>query len=152
MMSILCLGKLRGRPSAIAALLAALLVLAGCSLAPQRPPAPTPAPGAPPATSLAATPAPGSQASVEVDTTEDYRALGYTDQRKLARDSRGTLYAAYRKKDSRGDSECYHIFVSKSTDNGKTWSAVRGGMPIEQADDCMQRVPSLIVDTADVIH
>jgi hypothetical protein len=89
---------------------------------------------------------------VEVDTTEDYRALGYTDQRKLARDSRGTLYAAYRKKDSRGDSECYHIFVSKSTDNGKTWSAVRGGMPIEQADDCMQRVPSLIVDTADVIH
>ena len=156
MMFVLCPGGARGRPSAIAKLLATLLVLTGCSLTPQRQPAPTPASRSPlaPSSAVAAagTPLPGSQASVQIDTTQDYRALGYTDQRKLARDSRGTLYAAYRKKDTQGDRECYHIFVSKSTDNGVTWWVVRGGTPIEQADDCMQRVPSLIVDASDVIH
>lgn len=33
-----------------------------------------------------------------IDATEDYRALGYPDGRKLVRDSSGKLYVAYRKK------------------------------------------------------
>jgi hypothetical protein len=156
MISILCHGRARGRSSTIAKLLATLLILAGCSLAPQRQPAATPVSSLPlapsPTVADAGAPAPGSQPRVQIDTTQDYRALGYTDQRKLARDSRGTLYAAYRKKGAPGDRECYHIFVSKSSDNGSTWRVVPGGAPIEQTDDCMQRVPSLIVDASDVIH
>jgi hypothetical protein len=132
-------------------LLAALIALASCSPAPQQPIA-TPAATAPgvPSPAAATTPPASSQASAQIDTTQDYRALGYTDQRKLARDSHGTLYAAYRKKDTQGD--CYHIFVGKSADNGATWQVLAGGAPIEQADDCMQRVPALIVDARDVIH
>jgi len=34
----------------------------------------------------------------QFDRSEDIRTLGYSDQRKLARDSSGALFAAYRKK------------------------------------------------------
>lgn len=150
-MFIFSRGNLRGWPQLFATLLAAPLILTSCSPMPQRQPAPSPVASSPGILAPAAV-AGALAASAQVDTTEDYRALGYTDQRKLARDSHGALYVAYRKKDTRGDSGCYHIFVSKSADNGATWQVVAGGAPIEQADDCMQRVPALIVDASDVIH
>lgn len=152
---VFCLGNRRGWPQLLATLLAALFILASCGPASQPQPAPTPVAIAPhilAPTAVAGTPVASSQASAQIDTTEDYRALGYTDQRKLARDSHGVLYAAYRKKDARGERECYHIFVSKSADNGATWQVVAGGAPIEQAGDCTQRVPALLIDASDVIH
>jgi hypothetical protein len=139
----------------------ASLLLAGCAL--QGPPAIT----APTAAITVATSAPSnasatpplarpsaqpSTTSAVVDETADYRALGYPDQRKIVRDSKGNLYVAYRKKDRSRESGCYHIFVSRSTDGGASWSVVNGNAPIEQADDCTQRVPAIAVDARDALH
>jgi hypothetical protein len=88
----------------------------------------------------------------QVDETDDYRGLGYTDQRKIARDSNGNLYLAYRKKYPTGQSACYHIFVSKSSDNGASWTVLNQNAPIERTGDCAQRVPTIAVDDRDVIH
>jgi hypothetical protein len=87
-----------------------------------------------------------------IDTTQDYRALGYPDQRKIARDSKGNLYVAYRKHFRVNQKNLYHIFVAKSNDQGKNWQILNLGQPIEQIGDFMQRVPSLAIDTNDIIH
>lgn len=76
-----------------------------------------------------------------VDMTEDYKALGYTDNRKLVRDDDGALYIAYRKK-WQGQ---YRIFITKSTDQGKTWKVLNGNKPIEAVGDYTQRVPSFAI-------
>lgn len=87
-----------------------------------------------------------------IDTTQDYRALGYPDQRKIARDSRGNLYVAYRKHFRANQKNLYHIFVAKSNDQGASWQILNLGQPIETTGDYMQRVPSIVVDTNDIIH
>lgn len=76
-----------------------------------------------------------------VDMTEDYKALGYTDNRKIVRDDDGVLYIAYRKK-WRGQ---YRIFIAKSTDQGKTWKVLNDNKPIEAVGDYTQRVPSFAI-------
>ncbi len=76
-----------------------------------------------------------------VDMTEDYKALGYTDNRKLVRDDDGNLYIAYRKK-WHGQ---YRIFIAKSTDQGKQWNVLNGNKPIEEVGSYTQRVPSFAI-------
>lgn len=88
----------------------------------------------------------------QIDTTEDYRSLGYPDQRKVARDSQGNLYVAYRKKYKSSTTSTYHIFVAKSKNNGTSWQIVNNNQPIEQIGDYMQRVPTIAIDQRDVIH
>lgn len=88
-----------------------------------------------------------------VDATEDYKALGYTDSRKIVRDDTGNLYVAYRKK-LNGQ---YRIFIAKSTDQGYNWQVLNNSQPIESMGDYTQRVPSLAVgrnaeNTANYLH
>ena len=88
-----------------------------------------------------------------VDITEDYKALGYTDNRKLVRDDQDNLYVAYRKKWH----GVYRIFVAKSTDQGKRWTILNGKKPVETIGDYTQRVPSLAIgrnakDDANFLH
>lgn len=83
-----------------------------------------------------------------VDGTEDYRALGYPDARKLVRNSQGHLYAAYRKKVNNR----YRIFVAESTDRGATWRVLNNGQPIEAVGDYTQRVPAIAIDNQDRLH
>lgn len=76
-----------------------------------------------------------------VDMTEDYKALGYTDNRKVVRDDQDNLYVAYRKKWH----GVYRIFIAKSTDQGKRWTILNGKQPVETIGDYTQRVPSLAI-------
>lgn len=76
-----------------------------------------------------------------VDSTEDYKALGYTDNRKIVRDDKDNLYVAYRKKWQ----GTYRIFIAKSTDQGQRWTVLNGKKPVETMGDYTQRVPSLAV-------
>lgn len=88
-------------------------------------------------------------AGYTVDTSEDYRALGYVDTRKIVRDGDGNLYVAYRKKHN----SIYQIFVSKSTDGGSTWNVTNGGKPISEVPGGYhQRVPSIAIDSHDNLH
>lgn len=87
-----------------------------------------------------------------IDITQDYRALGYPDQRKIARDSQGNLYVAYRKHFRADQKNLYHIFVAKSNDQGANWQILNLGQPIEQTGDFMQRVPTIAIDKNDIIH
>jgi hypothetical protein len=88
----------------------------------------------------------------QFDRSEDIRTLGYSDQRKLARDSSGALFAAYRKKFRQGNDLDYHIFVARSTDEGATWTALNGGRPVETTGDFNQRTPGIAIDSRDAIH
>ncbi len=91
-------------------------------------------------------------AATTVDFTEDAKAMGYPDGRKIVRDSNGDLYVAYRKKFKLRYVTAYHIFVARSTDNGQTWSVTNGGMPIEAVGDINQRVPAIAIDRHNVLH
>lgn len=84
---------------------------------------------------------PDAEGDSIIDTTEDYKALGYTDSRKIVRDEEGDLYVAYRKK-WQGQ---YRIFVAKSTNQGKSWTILNGKKPIESVGNYTQRVPSLAI-------
>lgn len=83
-----------------------------------------------------------------VATTEDYKALGYPDSRKIVRDSQGGLYVAYRKKLGSN----YRIFVAKSTNGGESWSVLNNGQPIETVGDYTQRVPSIAIDNQNRLY
>ncbi|MEZ4859700.1 MAG: sialidase family protein [Caldilineaceae bacterium] len=87
-----------------------------------------------------------------VDFSEDPKALGYTDSRKIVRDSAGRLYIAYRKKYKLQYETAYHVFVARSTDDGATWQVLNQNQPIEQVGDFNQRVPAIAVDHNDVLH
>ncbi len=89
---------------------------------------------------------------VVVDQTQDEKALGYPDSRKIVRNSRGELFIAYRKQHTMTSKEFYHIFVAKSSDNGGSWVVLNGNKPIETVGDFQQRVPSIAVDANDVLH
>ena len=86
------------------------------------------------------------------DRSEDSRTLGYSDQRKLARDAQGVLFAAYRKKFRQGTDLDYHVFVARSADDGATWTVLNGGKPIETTGDFNQRTPGIAIDSHDTIH
>lgn len=90
--------------------------------------------------------------STTIDATEDAKAMGYPDGRKVARDADGNLYVAYRKKYKQDLRTAYHIFVAKSLDNGVSWSVLNRGRPIESAGDQNQRVPSIAIDHRGTIH
>jgi hypothetical protein len=90
--------------------------------------------------------------STAIDHITDDKGLGYTDSRKVARDTKGNLYVAYRNKYRMVNQLRYHIFVAKSTDNGATWVVLNGNRPIETTGDYNQRVPSIAIDSQDVIH
>lgn len=89
---------------------------------------------------------------VVISQTEDGKGMGYPDGRKLARDSHGNLYVAFRKKFRAGSSLLYHIFVARSGDGGASWRIVNGGVPVETTGDYTQRVPAIAIDSQDVIH
>ena len=76
-----------------------------------------------------------------VDLTEDYKAMGYTDNRKIVRGDDGDLYVAYRKK-LKGQ---YRIFVAKSRDQGTTWTVLNDNKPVESSGAYTQRTPSLAI-------
>ena len=88
----------------------------------------------------------------KVDSITDDKGLGYPDSRKIARDSQGNLYVAYRKKHRSVSTLRYHIFVAKSTDNGASWVVLNHNQPIETTGDYTQRVPSLAIDAQDGLH
>lgn len=87
-----------------------------------------------------------------IDETQNSKAMGYTDSRKIVRDSHGNLYVAYRKKYKLFYETAYHIFVAKSTDNGASWHILNGGQPIENVGDYNQRVPAIAIDQTDALH
>jgi len=88
---------------------------------------------------------------VQVDQTQDYRGLGYSDQRKIARDSNGILYLAYRKKYRINGLLRYQIFVARSSDSGGAWTVLNDA-PIARVGDYVQRVPAIAVSADDLIH
>lgn len=87
-----------------------------------------------------------------IDETQNSKAMGYTDSRKVVRDAQGNLYVAYRKKYKLHYETAYHIFVAKSTDNGLTWHVLNAAQPIETVGDFNQRVPAIAIDRADGLH
>ena len=87
-----------------------------------------------------------------IDQTQTTKAMGYTDSRKIVRDSLGNLYIAYRKKYKLYDETAYHIFVAKSTDNGSRWRILNDQKPIETVGDMNQRVPAIAIDQRDGLH
>ncbi len=87
-----------------------------------------------------------------VDQTQNIKAMGYTDSRKIVRDSRSHLYIAYRKKYKLQETTAYHIFVAKSIDNGRHWHVLNDGRPIEAVNDSNQRVPAIAIDDQDGLH
>ncbi|MCB0064552.1 MAG: exo-alpha-sialidase, partial [Caldilineaceae bacterium] len=87
-----------------------------------------------------------------IDTTEDPKAMGYPDGRKIVRDENGNLYVVYRKKFKAKYVTAYHIFVAKSLDNGHSWQILNHGRPIEDVGDQNQRVPAIAIDRWGTIH
>jgi len=79
--------------------------------------------------------------------SEDNKSLGYTDARKIVRDSNGNLYAAFRKKYN----GYYQIYVSKSTNGGASWTTP--GNPISTVSGSYnQRVPAIAIDSLNILH
>lgn len=84
-----------------------------------------------------------------VDSSEDYRALGYSGQRKIVADGKSGFYLAYRKKNNGR----YQIFVAHASLKEKKYIFDYTDRPIKAVtagDD--QRVPSLAVDASGVLH
>lgn len=90
--------------------------------------------------------------AILIDHTQNIKAMGYPDSRKIVRDSRGHLYVAYRKKYKLHTTTAYHIFVAKSIDDGLHWRVLNGDRPIEQVNDTNQRVPAIAIDSQDRLH
>lgn len=87
----------------------------------------------------------------QIDVTEDEKALGYTDSRKIVESSNGNLYVAYRKQE-KSDAK-YGVYVAKSVDGGKTWQLCNGGESISKDIDSFdQRVPSITLDNQNNVH
>lgn len=79
-------------------------------------------------------------------TSEDLKALGYTDAQKIVRTSKGELFIAYRRKDA---AYVYRIYVARSADRGQTWQEI--ALPPVATND-HQRVPAIEVDDQDRLH
>lgn len=87
-----------------------------------------------------------------IDIVEDIRVTGYPDSRKIAVDGQGHIFVAYRKHFQQIDTTQQHIFVARSVDDGQSWQISNDNKPVEAVGDYNQRVPSIAVDDADVIH
>jgi len=68
----------------------------------------------------------------------------YNNQRKLARDGSGNIYATYHRNDGSADA----IFVSKSTDGGQNWVETE----ISEGDGYLQHYPTIAIDGNNYIH
>src|SRR3989441_1707959 len=104
-----------------------------------------------------------SSSQSPVDQISDAKGLGYSGQRKMAVDTTGNIYLAYRKA-APGHSES-EIYVEVSQDNGKSWIDLGGGpVAIVNAPPVMsgttegggtgsdQRVPSIAIDSKNQVH
>lgn len=85
---------------------------------------------------------------IAINTTDDQRALGYSGQNKIAADSKGNVYITYRKK-YEGK---YQIFVTRISNHDQKPSVFGTEKPIAQIKNFNQRVPSIAIDSKDVIH
>lgn len=86
-----------------------------------------------------------------VDVSEDYRALGFSGQKKLVLDSKGNVYVAYRKKAN----NYYEIFVAKlkkDTDGDLSYEVVFKKNVSSINNKVNQRVPSIAIDSKDNLH
>lgn len=88
-----------------------------------------------------------NQAQTNFGTSEDNKSLGYTDARKIVRDSSGNLYAAFRKKYN----GYYQIYVSKSTDGGANWTTPSAPISVVSGN-FNQRVPAIAIDSQNTLH
>jgi len=117
--------------------------------------------GQPGATSISLTSLSTGQSAV--DQISDSKGLGYSGQRKVAFDSTGNIYVAYRKAPPGLSQE--EIYVTVSKDAGKTWINLGGGpVAIVNAPPVAsgttqgggtgtdQRVPSIAIDSKNQIH
>src|SRR2546426_2383478 len=104
-----------------------------------------------------------STSLTQVDQISDPKGLGYDGQRKMAVDTTGNIYLAYRKA-APGHSES-EIYVEVSQDNGKSWTDLGSGpVAIVNAPPVMsgttegggtgsdQRVPSIAIDSKNQVH
>ena len=86
---------------------------------------------------------------LEIDTTSDSRALGYSGQRKIVKDSKGNIFVSYRK-DYQKNSE---IFVTKISHDVAGFHIYDTDKPIAVlGKNNDQRVPSLAIDANDTLH
>ncbi len=86
--------------------------------------------------------------ATNIDITQDFQGLGYAgSQRKVAHNSTGRIFAAYRTEDLSNGST-YEPYVAYSDDGGSTWTVSE--VAVITTDH--QRVPSIYVDTSDIIH
>ncbi len=86
--------------------------------------------------------------NVLVDKTEDLKALGFSGQNKLASDSKGNIFAAYRKKVN----DYYEIFVAKIKKEDGLFEVLDAKNVSNIGNRINQRVPSLAIDSKDNIH
>ncbi len=88
-----------------------------------------------------------TSAQTTFGTSEDNKSLGYTDAKKIVRDSNGNLYAAFRKKYN----GYYQIFISKSGNGGSSWTTPSA--PISAVSGSYnQRVPAIAIDSQNTLH
>jgi len=87
----------------------------------------------------------------KVAPTNDWQGLAWGETRKLAVDSRGIIYLAYRS--TVAGLHGYKAFVDFSTDNGLTWSHLGSG-PIDSGTPGtqVQRVPAIAIGMNNVLH
>ncbi len=80
---------------------------------------------------------------IKITNTEDVKALGYTGQKKIVKDTFGNVYVAYRNK---YDGE-YQVFVAKLVRlPGGGYKALYTNRPIANlGDDATQRVPAISI-------
>jgi hypothetical protein len=93
-----------------------------------------------------------SRTITSVDAVQDIKVLGYSDSRKVVRDSHGHLFIAYRKQYNEFNKTRSRIFVARSNDDGQTWEVLNANRPVDDVGDYQQRVPSIAVDASDIIH
>ena len=84
----------------------------------------------------------------KVASTNDWQGLAWGETRKLAVDSRGTIYLAYRSVVA--TVQGYKAFVDFSTDSGSTWLHLGGG-PIHPGNQ-VQRVPAVSMGSNGVMQ
>lgn len=86
---------------------------------------------------------------VLIDTSEDFRALGFSGQNKLVKDSSGNIFATFRKEVN----DYYEIFVAKLSKNNQDKYEVDKSINVSRLEDRVnQRVPSIAIDSKDNIH
>jgi hypothetical protein len=88
------------------------------------------------------------QKQILIDKSEDVATLGYSGQRKIAKDTAGNFYIAYRKKYN----GYYEIFVAKLTKEKSEKLLISGTNKPISFIESDQRVPSIAVDSNDIVH